>query len=101
MTRQIQTRQVTLSSVVRAPAFRRGFTDAAAGRGPAFDHAWPADARKSSTDKAWAYERGRLFAAYCRGEGIQLDPKAWFVNRRLSLHVLDAAADALRSGAIR
>ena len=101
MTRQVSTKSVTLSSVVRAPAFRQGFKDAMAGKRPAFDHDWPADARKSSTDKAWAYERGRLFAAYCRGEGIQLDPKAWFVDRRLSRRVLNAAADALRSGAIR
>jgi len=101
MTRQVKTRNVSLSSVVRAPAFRQGFKDAAAGKPPAFDHAWPADARKTSTDKAWAYERGRLFAAYCRGAGIQLDPGAWFVNRRLSWRVLDAAGGALRSGAIR
>ena len=101
MTRQVSTRQVTLSSVVRAPAFRQGFSDAAASRAPAFDHAWRGDSRKTAMDKAWAYERGRLFAAYCAGEGIQLDPGAWFVNRRLRWRVLDAAADALRAGAIR
>ena len=55
----------------------------------------------SAKNKAWAYERGRLFGAYCAGEGIQLDPGAWFVDRRLSWRVLDAAADARRCGAIR
>lgn len=39
--------------------------------------------------------------AFCQGEGLQLDPGAWFVDRRLSWRVLDAAADAMWCGAIR
>lgn len=101
MTRQVSTRNVTLASVVRDPAFREGFADAAAGRPPAFDAERIGTRRKSGTDKTWAYERGRLLAAYCAGEGIQLDARQWFVNRRLNYTVLDAAGDALRCGAIR
>ena len=101
MASQVSTRNVTLASVVRAPAFRQGFKDAATGKPPQFDRDWQSNQRKSALDQARAYERGRHFAAFCRGQGIQLDPKAWFVNRRLSWHVLRAANDALLSGAIR
>ena len=101
MTRQVSTRSVKLSSVVRDPAFRQGFKDRLAGKPPAFDKEWQGDRRKTPTDKAWSYERGRLFAAYCQGQGIQLDPNAWFVNRRLSWRVLNAASDAFRCWAIR
>ena len=101
MAEQISTRNATLASVVRAPAFRQGFKDRLAGKPPAFDKEWQGDRRKTPTDKAWAYERGRLFAAYCQGQGIQLDPNAWFVDRRLSWNVLDAAGDAFRCWAIR
>jgi len=101
MTKQVSTRNVTLASVVRTPAFRQGFKDATAGKPPQFDREWQGNRRHSPTDQAWAYERGRHFAAFCRGQGIQLDPKAWFVNRRVSWRVLDAAGDALRSRAIR
>ena len=101
MTAQVSTKSVTLASVVRDPAFRQGFTDRIRGRQLDYDHEWRGNRRKSATDKAWAYERGRLFAAFCQGEGIQLDPGAWFVNRRLNWRVLDAAADARRCGAIR
>ena len=101
MTRQVSTRTTSLASVVRDPAFRQGFKDAAGGKPPAFDDEWQGNSRRTGTDKLWAYERGRLLAAYCRGEGIQLDPKQWFIDRQLSWRVLDAAADALRCGAIR
>lgn len=101
MTRQVKTRSVTLASVVRDPAFRQGFKDRRAGKAPAYDKEWQGNCRKSPTDKAWAYERGRLFAAYCEGQGIQLDPKHWFIQRQLNWQVLDAADDALRCRAIR
>ena len=101
MTRQVSTRNVTLASVVKDPAFREGFKDRRDGKAPAYDKEWQGNSRRSATDKAWSYERGRLFAAYCEGQGIQLDPKQWFIDRQLSWRVLDAAADALRCGAIR
>ena len=101
MVSQVKTRTVSLSSVVRDPAFRQGFADRVKGKSPAYDHEWQGTRRKSALDKAWAYERGRLFAAYCQGEGVQLDPKQWFTNRRLNWRVLDAAGDALRCRTIR
>lgn len=101
MTRQIETRSVTLASVVRDQAFRQGFKDRRAGKAPAYDKEWQGNCRKSPADKAWSYERGRLFAAYCEGQGIQLDPKHWFIQRQLNWRVLDAADDALRCRAIR
>lgn len=95
-------RGVTLASVVRAPAFRQGFKHYARGIEPIFDEPDKLEGRGDiATNRMWAYERGRAFAAYCRGEGIELDPNAWFVNRRLSWRVLDAASDALRCQAIR
>lgn len=101
MTRQVSTRTSSLASVVRDPAFRQGFKDAAGGHPPAFDHQWQGNSRCTSTDKLWSYERGRLLAAYCQGEGIQLDPKQWFIDRQLNRRILNAASDALRCGAIR
>jgi hypothetical protein len=101
MATQVSTRTVSVACVVRDPAFRQGFKDRVAGTPPAYDHEWQGNRNKSSLDKTWAYERGRLFAAYCQGEGIQLDPKQWFVDRRLNGRVLKAASDALRCRAIR
>ena len=95
-------RGVTLASVVRAPAFRQGFKHYVMGIEPIFDEPDKLKGRRdTATNRMWAYERGRAFAAYCKGEGIQLDPNAWFINRRLSWRVLDAAAGALRCGAIQ
>ena len=95
-------RGVKLASVVRAPAFRQGFKHYCQGIEPIFDEPEKLAGRGDSvTNRMWAYERGRAFAAYCRGEGVQLDPNAWFVNRRLNYRVLDAASDALYCQAIR
>jgi len=101
MTGQVSTRNVTLASVVRDPAFREGFKDRRAGKPPAYDKDWQGNRNKTAIDKAWAYERGRLFAAYCEGQGVQLDPKQWFIQRRLNWDVLDAAGDAVRCQGIR
>lgn len=98
---QVSTRGVKLATVVRSPAFRRGFQDYVTGKPPAFDHEWSRDSRIDSTSKMWAYERGRHFGAWCAGCGLQLDPAAWFINKRLSWRVLDAARDAQSEGAIR
>lgn len=95
-------RGVKLASVVRAPAFRQGFKHYVKGIEPIFDAPEKLEGRgDTAANRMWAYERGRAFAAYCRGEGIQLDPDAWFVNRRLNWRVLDAAGDALLCRAIQ
>jgi hypothetical protein len=95
-------RGVTLASVVRTPAFRQGFKHYMHGVEPIFDEPHKLDGRGDiETNRMLAYERGRAFGAYCKGGGIQLDPKAWFINRRLNWRVLDAARNALLCQAIR
>lgn len=99
---QVRTRTVSLNSVLRTPAFRRGFQDYVAGRPPAFDENWTPDAKKTATDKAWAYERGRHFAAWAMGRQLDRDAiPAWFVDRRVNPVIQRAARDALYSGVIR
>ena len=97
---QIGTRSVSISSVVRSPAFREGFNDYMMGREPQFDRDWTADRRKGSTDKSWAYERGRLFGAWFKSKGHTEVPK-WFINRRLNLRIEHLASDAFWEQAIR
>lgn len=99
---QIRTRKITLNSVLRAPAFRRGFQDYIAGRPPAFDEDWISDRNASATTKAWAYERGRHFAAWAMGRQLDRDAMPpWFVNRRVNPLIQRAAREALHSGVIR
>ena len=97
---QIGTRSVTLNSVARSPAFREGFNDYMNGKPPQFDRDWERDRRKSPTDKAWAYERGRIFAAWISSKGMRKDDLGpWFINKRLSWSVLSAVSDAARARA--
>jgi hypothetical protein len=97
-----RTRGVKLTAVVRKPAFRQGFDHYRRGVEPLFDAPEKIRGRSgSSLDRIWAYERGRLFAAWCRGKGIQLDPKAWFVRRRLSWNVENTARQAYWDGVFR
>jgi len=92
---------VTLASVVRAPAFRQGFRHYIKGIEPIFDEPDKLAGRGNiAVNRMWSYERGRAFAAYCKGEGIKLDPGAWFINRRLDWRVVDAAYDAFDCRAI-
>ena len=97
---QIKTRNVSLNSVIRSPAFRQGVSDYIAGRPADFDRDWSADARKSSTDKAWAYERGRHFAAWVKGQGVDALPK-FFIDRRVNPAITRLVSDAYWAGAIR
>jgi len=97
---QIGTRKVSMSSVVRSPAFREGFNDYMNGREPQFDRDWNADRRKSSTDKSWAYERGRLFGAWFKSKGYTKTPK-WFIDRSLNWRIERLASDACWENAIR
>jgi len=99
---QIGTRSVTLNSVARSPAFREGFNDYFKGRPPQFDRDWNPDRRKSTTDKAWAYERGRHFAAWLRSKGVdEKDLGPWFINKRLNHRILSAVSDSIYQGAFR
>lgn len=76
---------VTLLSVISPRPFGRGFSSYR--NGEAFDP----DAFHRLNDQ-WAYERGRLFAAYYSG--------ALRVNRRLAWEAKAAASEALRHGAL-
>lgn len=100
MTRQVKTRSVSLASVARNPAFRDGVSDYTKGKSPDYDRVYPYKRDKTPTDSIWAYERGRMFAAWAQGEGREI-PAPWFIDRRLSWAVQDAVSDAVRCGAIR
>ena len=90
---QIRTRNVSMSSIVRSPAFREGFNDYIKGKPPQFDRDWNGDSRTCTTSKSWAYERGRLFAAWFKNKGHAYIPP-WFVNRHLNWKILYLASDA-------
>lgn len=91
---QVKTRKVSVASVVRDPAFRKGVTDYAKGRAPDWDQ------YGLDTNKAWAYERGRLAAAWAASAGRDV-PRKWFNQRRLTWEARDFGRDALYAGAIR
>ena len=90
MPTQIKEKPITLRSVIRGRAFREGIEHYCKGLPPAFDGAG------RDTNKAWAYERGRLFAAWARGRGEGI-PRA-YVNGKLSWQFIDMADDAARAG---
>ena len=94
MTRQVETRSVSVDSVVRDPAFRKGVADYDKGRAPDWDQ------YGSNTNKAWAYERGRAAAAWAKGAGRRT-PLQWFQDRRLTWDAKAFGRDALRAGAVR
>lgn len=77
--------QVSLSKVLGSRPFGRGFSDYR--NGEPFDP----DAFYRLNDQ-WAYERGRLFAAYYSG--------ALRINRRIAWEAKTAASEALRHGAL-
>lgn len=100
MTRQVRTKMVSLASVARSPAFRDGVADYTKGKAPDYDRVYPYKRDRTPTDGIWAYERGRMFAAWAQGEGREI-PGPWFIDRRLNWRVRDAVSDAVRAGAIR
>lgn len=100
MVEQVRTRRVKMSTVARNPAFRAGIRDFTKGTTPAFDQVYSQARGQSVTDSAWAYERGRLFAAWTKGAGRKI-PAPWFVDRRLSGDVLEAMREAFYQQAFR
>ena len=76
---------VTLLSVISSRPFGRGFSSYR--NGEPFDP----DAFYRLNDQ-WAYERGRMFAAFYSGALRQ--------NRRLAWDAIQAAREALHSGAL-
>lgn len=85
MTNASNRRMTSLARVVGSRPFGRGFTAYRAGE--------PFDPEAYlRTNDQWAYERGRMFAAYYAG--------ALRINRRLSWDAQRAAVDALAHGAL-
>lgn len=82
---ELRTKKTSLRKVISSRPFGRGF--AAYRAGEALDP----DAFQAINDQ-WAYERGRMFAAYYDG--------ALRINRRLSWDAQRAAVDALAHGAL-
>lgn len=74
-----------LRKVLSSRPFGRGFSEYRAGK-PLDPEAFP------YTNDQWAYERGRMFAAWYAG--------ALRINRRLSHDAQRAASEALRHGAL-
>lgn len=55
--------------------------------------------KQSATDTVWAYERGRLFAAYLKGENIFVDTLKR--NGSVRWDLSDIMSTAIRQKAIR
>ena len=85
MSNTIDRHSTPLRKVLSSRPFGRGFSDYRAGK------PFEAEAYRFTNDQ-WAYERGRMFAAWYAG--------ALRINRRLSHDAMVAASDALRHGAL-
>ena len=85
MSNEANRKLTTIYHVLKSRPFGRGF--AAYRNGEPFDP----DAFYRLNDQ-WAYERGRLFAAYYSG--------ALRINRRIAWEAKAAASEALRHGAL-
>ena len=85
MSNESNTVDVPLSKVLSSRPFGRGFA--------AYRNGEPLDPDAfHRTNEQWAYERGRMFAAWYAG--------ALRSNRRLSYDAMVAAREALRIGAL-
>ena len=85
MSNQSNRVQVSLSKVLSSRPFGRGFSDYRAGA-PFRDDLF------YRLNDQWAYERGRMFAAYYSG--------ALRINRRIAWEAKAAASEALHQGAL-
>lgn len=85
MTNESNRVQVPLSKVLSSRPFGRGFSDYRAGR-PFRDDLF------YRLNDQWAYERGRMFAAFYSG--------ALRSQRHLTAGALNAAREALHNGAL-
>lgn len=99
MTAQIKTKPTSLRGVMATAAFRYGFEDFNKGKPFRDIDNMGGNRKKSAIDTVWAYERGRLFAAYLHGENIFADKlkRDGYVRYDLS----DLMHTAVRTKAIR
>ena len=94
---QVTGNRVSLDSIVKAPAFRQGVNHYRTGTAPIFDEPWQV-AGRGRQNTMWSYERGRLFAAYAKGCGLDIDERAFFNARRLDWRISKLAHDAFYAG---
>jgi hypothetical protein len=90
-------KNVSLDTVIKAPAFRQGVRHYRTGVEPIFDKPYEVEGR-GRQNTMWSYERGRLFAAFARGAGTQIDERSFFQDRRLRWEIRDLAREAYWAG---
>lgn len=100
MSNTSSTSMVSVSSIVRAPAFRQGFDHYCKGVAPIFDEPHKV-AGRGRQNTMWSYEMGRLFAAFLSSEGVQLKSSEFFRERRLTWEVRELASKAFWAGVFR
>jgi hypothetical protein len=99
MTRQISTRTVSARGVMATAAFRYGFEDFNNGKPFRDIDNMGGNQKQSALNTVWAYERGRLFAAYLKGERIIVDKLK--VDGYVRFDLSDIMNIAIRTKAIR
>ena len=95
---QVATVGTTVRQVIGRAPFRRGFDDAWAGKPLRYDLE-PPPGGGSDTNRQWAYERGRLFAAYCKSRGV--DPRPLKQGNRVRFQAQVLLSDAIQCRAVR
>lgn len=95
-----KSKEVSLDSIVSAPAFRQGVKHYRKNVAPIFDmpHMLAGSGRQNTM---LSYEWGRMFAAYAEGVGVALDETKFFINRKLKAEVRELASDAYYSDVFR
>lgn len=89
-------KRATFQSIIGCSEFRAGWDDFRAGRQMRDD--WRGRDRAFVAAQQWSYERGRMFAAWCKAEG--LDMVQLKAGRRVTDAAVFAFADAYRQKAI-
>jgi hypothetical protein len=88
---------VSLDTIIKAPAFRQGVDHYSKGVEPIFDEPYKV-AGRGRQNTMWSYERGRLFAAFARSKGLQLKTSEFFRERRLKWEIRELAREAYWAG---
>lgn len=92
---QVAHARATMHELMAPPAFSKGFDDAWRGAPPRYDIE-PPPGGGLSTNRLWAYERGRAFAIYCKAMG-RGDPRPFKRGNRVLYHARDLFQDAIRA----
>lgn len=87
------TNRVTIQSVMGTSEFRDGVDDFRAGR-PMRDD-WSGRKRSHIAKQQWDYERGRLWAAWCKSQGADMPLK---IGRKVTASAIQAYKDGAKAG---